>query len=206
MNETTVTLDMGGGGILSIPSDGDYYFEGFDPDYVMEGRISLDSIATMMGDTRFSPVNGMRIPVEVYFHDNDFGSNEGRVGISPFNEDNAYQTPNAWTYTWIGDQFTTMSAENEDNKVSASQFTLYPNFPNPFNPTTSIQFSLDKDQLVSLNIYNLKGQLVESLINKQLKLGLHSFVWDATDFASGVYIYQLQSIDNSITKKMVLMK
>mgnify|MGYP003349685220 CR=1 FL=1 len=53
---------------------------------------------------------------------------------------------------------------------------------------------------------NLKGQLVESLINKQLKLGFHSFVWDATDFASGVYIYQLQSIDNSITKKMVLMK
>ena len=206
MNETTVTLDMGGGGILSIPSDGDYYFEGFDPDYVMEGRISLDSIATMMGDTRFSPVNGMRIPIEVYFHDNDFGSNEGRVGISPFNEDNAYQTPNAWTYTWIGDQFTTMSTENEDNKVSASQFTLYPNFPNPFNPTTSIQFSLDKDQLVSLNIYNVKGQLVESLINKQLKLGFHSFVWDATDFASGVYIYQLQSIDNSITKKMVLMK
>ena len=81
------------------------------------------------------------------------------------------KTPNAWTYTWIGDQFTTMSAENEDNKVSASQFTLYPNFPNPFNPTTSIQFSLDKDQLVSLNIYNVKGQLVESLINKQLKLG-----------------------------------
>ena len=99
-----------------------------------------------------------------------------------------------------------MSTENEDSKIFASQFILYPNFPNPFNPTTSIQFSLDKDQLVSLNIYNVKGQLIESLINEQLKLGFHSFVWDATDHASGVYIYQLQSIDNSVSKKMVLMK
>ena len=172
----------------------------------MEGRISLDSISTMVGDARFSPLNGMRIPIEIYFHDNDGGElAEGRVGISPYNNNNAYQTPEAWTYTWIGNQFTTVSVDNDDGLL-VDQFILYPNFPNPFNPSTTIQFSLNKDQLVSLNIYNLKGQLVETIINKKLKMGSHSVDWNASKHASGMYIYQLQSIDNSVSQKMVLMK
>ena len=87
-----------------------------------------------------------------------------------------------------------------------NKFILYPNFPNPFNPSTTIHFSLNKDQLVSLNIYNLRGQLVETIINKKLKMGSHSIDWNASEYASGMYIYQLQSIDNSVSQKMVLMK
>ncbi len=206
MNEATVTLDVSDGGSLSNSSDEDYYFEGFNPDYAMEGRISLDSISNMVGDARFSPLNGMRIPIEIYFHDNDGGElAEGRVGISPYNNNNAYQTPEAWTYTWIGNQFTTVSVDNDDGLL-VDQFILYPNFPNPFNPSTTIQFSLNKDQLVSLNIYNLRGQLIETIINKKLKMGSHSIDWNASEYASGMYIYQLQSIDNSVSQKMVLMK
>ena len=206
MNEATLQLDIGGGGSIGIPSDGNYYFEGFNPDYATEGRISLDSLSEMMGDARFYPVNGMRIPVEIYFHDNDGGAHEGRVGFSPYNSDNAHQTPTAWTHTWIGDQAMTVAVDDGNNQLLADEFVLYPNFPNPFNPSTMIQFSLPKDQMVSLNIYNINGQLVESLVNQTLKAGMHQVNWNATGFASGMYIYQLQSKEASITQKMVLMK
>ena len=69
-----------------------------------------------------------------------------------------------------------------------------------------IQFSLPKDQMISLNIYNINGQLVESLVNQTLKAGMHQVDWNASGFASGMYIYQLQSPEKSITQKMVLMK
>jgi hypothetical protein len=95
---------------------------------------------------------------------------------------------------------------DNDEGVLVEEFILHPNFPNPFNPSTTIQFSLNKDQMISLNIYNLKGQLVESLINKELTIGSHSIDWNASEHASGMYIYQLQSIDNSVSQKMVLMK
>ena len=206
MNETTLQLDIGGGGSMGIPSDGNYYFEGFNPDYATEGRISLDSLSEMVGDARFYPANGMRIPVEIYFHDNDGGTQEGRVGFSPYNSDNAHQTPTAWTHTWIGDQAMTVAVDDGNNQLLADKFVLYPNFPNPFNPSTMIQFSLPKDQMVTLNIYNINGQLVESLVNQTLKAGMHQVDWNATGFASGMYIYQLQSKEASITQKMVLMK
>ena len=204
MNETTLHLDMGGAGELSAPGSDNYYFEGFDPDYAMEGRISLDSISTVMGDSLFEPLNGMRIPIEVYFHDNDGGNQEGRIGISASNNDNAYQTPQAWTYTWIGDQSTV--AGIDDNQLVVEDFELYPNYPNPFNPVTNISFSLPKDQNVRLNIFNMKGQLVNTLINEKRSAGKHTIHWNAGSSASGVYLYQMQVGDRSFAQKMILLK
>jgi hypothetical protein len=207
MNETAMHLDIAGGGVLGYPGDGNYYFEGFDPDYATEGKISLDSLAAARGDERYYPTNGDRVPIELYFHDNDGGNQEGRIGYSPFNSDNAWQTPESWTYTWIGDLSNSVGVDDEkNNQLLADEFVLYPNFPNPFNPSTMIQFSLPKDQMVSLNIYNINGQLIESLVNQKLKAGMHQVDWNASGFASGMYIYQLQSSEVSITQKMVLMK
>jgi hypothetical protein len=203
--ESTLHLDVPGGGPLSNTGDGDFYFEGFDPDYATEGRISLDSLAAV-GDTRFHPVNGMRIPIDIYFHDNDNGTWEGNIGFSNLGTDQQWNNPGEWAYTWIGDQAMTVAVDDGNNKLLADEFVLFPNFPNPFNPSTMIQFSLPKDQIVSLNIYNINGQLVESLVNQKLKAGMHQVDWNASGFASGMYIYQLQSSERSITQKMVLMK
>tara|TARA_S200000501_G_C20860344_1_gene759484 strand:+ start:1254 stop:3725 length:2472 start_codon:yes stop_codon:yes gene_type:complete len=205
MNETTLSLDIGGGGALAAPGDGNYFFEGYNPDYAMEGKISLDSLSVNLEDSRFEPVNGMRIPIEVYFHDNDNGNQEGRIGISPYNNDNAYQTPQAWTYTWIGNA-SVVSGLDEGSDILADEFTLYPNYPNPFNPVTNINFSLTNDQFVNLSIYNMKGQLVANLVNERKVSGNHSVHWNASGVASGVYLYQLQADGKSITHKMVLMK
>ncbi len=85
------------------------------------------------------------------------------------------------------------------------------NFPNPFNPTTMISFSLSSETDIELNIYNLKGQLVLSLISGQYSSGSHTVAWDGRDYenkpvSSGLYFYKLKTNDQIILKKMLLLK
>ncbi len=96
---------------------------------------------------------------------------------------------------------------NEAPALSA----LYPNFPNPFNPETTIRFSLGKTSRVKLSIYNTKGQLVKTLANDILTPGQHQKTWNGRDesgqaVASGVYFYRLDADNYRRTMKMVLMK
>ncbi len=84
-------------------------------------------------------------------------------------------------------------------------------YPNPFNPSTTIIFSLEKSGNTSLEIYNQKGQLVKTLVNGNLSAGSHKFVWNGdaengSAVSSGLYFYRLKSGKFSSTKKMVLMK
>ena len=204
-NESTLQLDISNGGSLAAPGSDDYYFEGFNPDYATEGRISLDTLAAANNDERFHPVNGMRIPLDIYFHDQDNGSWEGNVGFSHLATDQQWNNPGEWAFTWIGDA-SVVSGVDDEHGLVADEFVLYPNYPNPFNPETNIRFSLPEDQIVNLNIYNMTGQLVESLLNERRSAGIHSVHWNASGVASGVYLYQLQVGGRSITQKMILMK
>jgi hypothetical protein len=91
------------------------------------------------------------------------------------------------------------------------EITLYQNYPNPFNPATTISYQLPESGKVRLEIYNLKGQLVKTLVDGTQVSGLHSIVWNGTDsqnrkVASGVYLYRLSSLNNVQTKRMLLMK
>jgi len=91
------------------------------------------------------------------------------------------------------------------------QLALMQNYPNPFNPTTTIDYSLPEASKVRLDIYNVKGQLVRTLLNGDMPAGMHSVLWDGRDnnnavVASGVYFYRLSSINNVQTKRMLLMK
>jgi len=204
-NESTLQLDISNGGSLAAPGSDDYYFEGFNPDYATEGRISLDTLAAANNDDRFHPVNGMRIPLDIYFHDQDNGSWEGNVGFSHLATDQQWNNPGEWAFTWIGDASVVSGVDDESGLV-ADKFVLYPNYPNPFNPETNIRFSLPEDQVVSLNIYNMTGQLVKNLVNERRSAGMHSVHWNASGVASGVYLYQLQVEGQFITQKMILMK
>ncbi|MBT3755149.1 MAG: T9SS type A sorting domain-containing protein [Candidatus Cloacimonetes bacterium] len=86
------------------------------------------------------------------------------------------------------------------------------NYPNPFNPSTTISFSVSQtSSFVTLGIYNLKGQKVKNLVNDQLPAGQHSVVWNGKDdnkksVSSGIYFYKLITEDNTETKKMLLLK
>lgn len=87
------------------------------------------------------------------------------------------------------------------------KFTLKQNYPNPFNPSTTIEFSVVSSAHVTLEIYNILGQKVTTLINENLGSGVHRIQWDASGFASGIYIYRLMSGNNVVLqKKMTLLK
>ena len=85
------------------------------------------------------------------------------------------------------------------------------NYPNPFNPTTIIEFSLPSDTSVQLSVYNLKGQKVKSLLKTDMQQGTHTAVWNGTDnnaksVSSGVYFFRLKTDEKQIVKKMLLLK
>jgi len=97
-----------------------------------------------------------------------------------------------------------------EDQVTPAAVTLS-NYPNPFNPETTISFGLTEAGYTTLNIYNIAGQKIATLVQDELSAGTHSITWDGTtsngaNVASGMYFYRLQSGDYSITNKMVLMK
>ena len=98
------------------------------------------------------------------------------------------------------------------NMLLPDIFELSQNYPNPFNPNTQIQFSLGKNEIISMQIYNIQGRVVQSLINNSYTLaGYHQITWDGTNsmgiqVPSGMYFYKLESEHQTLTKKMVLMK
>lgn len=192
-----------------VPGTENYYFEEFDgADYVGEAKIPLDSIA-FGDDVRFHPERGMRIPFDLYFHDNDgatAGDWQGNLAYSPNNTDLAWSDVTEWTYTWIGDTTHTVGIDDRDVGMIANKYSLFQNYPNPFNPTTTIRYSLPNSRLVSIDVYNLVGQRVETLVNEKKSAGSHKVVWDGKDSPSGIYFYRIQAGDFSQTKKMALMK
>ena len=86
------------------------------------------------------------------------------------------------------------------------QFKLYSPYPNPFNPTTTIRFSVEAWQTVSLRIFDITGRLVETLVNQKLETSEHEIVWNAERFASGVYFAQLESGSFQASQKLILLK
>jgi hypothetical protein len=102
-------------------------------------------------------------------------------------------------------------SKNEMENIIPPDFALRQNYPNPFNPTTTITYSLPEAARVQLDIYNLKGQLVKTLVNGDEPAGMHSVVWDGRDsnnaaVASGVYFYRVSTPQATQTKRMLLMK
>ncbi len=87
-----------------------------------------------------------------------------------------------------------------------AEFALNQNYPNPFNPTTVISFSVASKAHVRLNIFNLLGQKVASLVDEQMNPGSFEVRFDATGLSSGVYFYSLSTDSRTITKKMVLVR
>jgi hypothetical protein len=103
-------------------------------------------------------------------------------------------------------KITLTGVENSKTQIP-EDYELEQNFPNPFNPSTKIEFFLKQSGKVKLDVYNLIGQKVAELINEELSAGFHNVNFNASDLASGIYIYQLK-VDNKFNsaKKMILAK
>ena len=94
----------------------------------------------------------------------------------------------------------------EKDSLIPTQFMLSQNFPNPFNPTTEIGYALPRDTQVRLEVYNLLGQKVATLVDEYERAGYRSVHWDARGFASGVYLYRLKAGNFRAVKKLVVIK
>ncbi len=198
--ETHVVNDFNGQDTLAVNGTENYYHEGFNPDWVVEAKLALDDIA-FGDDIRLNALNGMRIPIEPTFHDNDGAGWEGNLVGSPTNNDNAWQTPSVWSSTWIGE-----GEVGVGDEIIPFTYALHQNYPNPFNPITNIQFTIPEQADVKLRIYNVLGRQVDVLVNETLPIGHHKILWNPKNLSSGVYFYKLEAGSFIKTRKMILLK
>ena len=92
-------------------------------------------------------------------------------------------------------------------EVIPDKYALEQNYPNPFNPSTKIEFSIPEDvSSVTLTIYNTLGQRVAELVNSKMEAGKYSYIWNASNLATGLYIYELRTDKFVSVKKMMLLK
>lgn len=95
---------------------------------------------------------------------------------------------------------------NEDFETMPQSIELSQNYPNPFNPATQIEYNLNSDTQVLLEVFDIQGRLVRTLVNQKQTIGTHSVTFDAQNLSTGVYIYRLKVGATHITKKMLLIK
>lgn len=97
----------------------------------------------------------------------------------------------------------TVTSVNEDLPI---EFALDQNYPNPFNPSTTIDFALPQSGQVTLNVFNMLGQRVATLVNQRMEAGRHTVNFDATNLSTGMYLYRLSAGESTVTRKMMLIK
>jgi len=103
-------------------------------------------------------------------------------------------------------EYGTATTVSERALSSPQRFDLFQNYPNPFNPTTDIVYSVPKQSRVKLEVFNILGQKVATLVDETKIAGQYSVSFGASNLSSGAYIYWLSSETQTISKKMVLMK
>ena len=104
-----------------------------------------------------------------------------------------------------------ISLLSTDAEVIPDKFIIKQNFPNPFNPKTTISFEIPLESLVSLTIYDIQGKVVRKLVHRSRLVGSYNMVWDATNdkglaVSAGMYFYRLEFNDVVKTMKMLLVK
>lgn len=102
--------------------------------------------------------------------------------------------------------FSTSVDENRDLNNYVKEYSLFQNYPNPFNTTSTITYQIPKSGKVSLKIYDLRGQLIGTLVNQKQDAGVHKIEWDASNLSSGVYIVKISSGEFEDMRKSILRK
>jgi photosystem II stability/assembly factor-like uncharacterized protein len=106
-----------------------------------------------------------------------------------------------WNFRTV--QFTGISSNGGE---IPKDYRLYDNYPNPFNPVTSIKFDIPHSSYVHISIFDALGRLVETAVDRKMDAGSYTYLWDASSYPSGVYFYSINSESYSTAKKMVLIK
>jgi len=144
---------------------------------------------------------GQSLDIDVNFDTNEL-TPDSTYTTSIFIHNNSTDSPVEIPVTLY---VTTVGIDDPNSQVPGV-FALGQNYPNPLNPQTTISYTIPKPCKVSLKIYNIKGQLVETLVNEDQQPGNHSVVWDSNDMSSGIYLYRINAGDFTETKKCIILK
>jgi hypothetical protein len=102
--------------------------------------------------------------------------------------------------------FASMTYSPPPPTTPVTSYVLYQNYPNPFNPNTTIRYELPQDGVVTIEVFDILGQKIKTLINEFQRADRYEVTFNSTELASGVYIYQLRINDFITSKKMLLIK
>lgn len=118
-----------------------------------------------------------------------------------------YDYPNHYSYgLWFFNENGVTITDVKRQDILPANYSLEQNFPNPFNPATTIRYSIPAENKVSINVYNILGQKIKELVNETKQAGIFKAEFDGTGLPSGIYIYQLRSGSFIETKKLILLK
>ena len=102
--------------------------------------------------------------------------------------------------------YTKLVVASSESYYLPAEIELRENYPNPFNPSTTISFSVPQQQQVMLKVFDALVQEVAVIVDRELQAGQYNYTFNAADIPSGIYFYTLTAGNNSITKKMILLK
>lgn len=161
----------------------------------------LDSIATTtnFGSKALSPGDSIEVSLHI-FPKVDLGTGTIKLEIGNVNNSSDVLS---FVFTAKAVETTGISEISQD---IPNDYYISQNYPNPFNPTTKIHFGLNKEGNVKIDVYNIIGQKVGTLVNKQLAPGKYSTNFDAKNLTSGIYIYKMQINNYVELRKMILEK
>ena len=159
--------------------------------------------------------NGGIIDIPVMGHDGSENTT-GYCNTGDFPQFKVYSLSNDCFSDISADNITSFSPnsisyiEDMNSEISESiipdSYNIISIYPNPFNPVTKIEFSIPEDSQVSIVVYNLYGEEVHVLTNKEYQVGYHYITWDASQYSSGIYFLNMSSRDYNTTQKLILVK
>ena len=208
-NVTSISIDSGEYIVFGRNTDSAVN-GGYDADYVYSGF----QLANSEDEIKLIDAEG-RI-VDVIEYNSSFPYSSGAsMYLKNITYDNAVDT--SWAMSDMeygsGDLGTpgrawddSLSTGNDFNFGIPQTFVLYSSFPNPFNPITTIKFSVETFHVMSLRIFDITGRVVETLLNGEIPVGNHEITWNASRQPSGVYIVQLSNSKSIQTQKLILLK
>ncbi len=146
-------------------------------------------------------------------HTNFIYASRGAPAVGDFNGDNKndyllpqideFNYPVDPVYIYTSGQF---MVGNEESVADISSFSLNQNYPNPFNPSTSISYTLPKNGSVKLEVFDVTGRLVSTIVDQRQTAGYYSLSFDGSNLASGIYFYRLKTANQTKIRKMTLIK
>lgn len=222
-NSKLVTLNWVGITAINITAPYTYYW-GFD-DIIMNAALPVE-LTSFTATTKFNQVSlNWQTANEV----NNYGFEIERMSSQNTNWDEIgfvkghgnSSSPKVYSFKDTPDgggkfkyrlkQIDTDGKYQYSNEVEAvleipTGFSVKQNFPNPFNPTTKIEFSISSDNNVEVNVFNVLGLKVATLMNEYVQAGTHTVEFDASNLSSGIYFYKIVCGNNSEMKKMILLR